>query len=344
MMTLNKTYLPFIENRINQKTKPLGSLGLLEKVAAHLALIQSQSLETATSQIEINNPVMLIFAGDHGIAQEGVSIAPSEVTQQMVMNFLHGGAATNCFCRVNDIDISVVDCGILRPVQEEASNLITQRLGNGTANFSRQAAMSVETVKQGLEFGEKVAQLTIERGSNLLLFGEMGIGNTSSAAAILSALSKKPAKMCVGYGTGISQQQLTHKIALVETALVRCETDEPIEILAELGGFEIVQMVGAFIGSAKRNVPVLVDGFIVTVAAYVATKLVPECREWMIFAHRSEEQGHQILLDELEAAPLLDMGLRLGEGTGAALALPLVRAAAEFYNNMASFESAGVTV
>ncbi len=341
---LNKRFSTVIQNRIDQKTKPLGSLGLVEDVALQLALIQSQGREEAVTDIRINKPTMLVFAGDHGIADENVSIAPSEVTAQMVMNFLSGGAAINCFCRVNNIAFKVVDCGILCPVDSESDQLILQRLGKRTKNFANQKAMELDTVNKGLDFGASVVNNVIAKGSNLLMFGEMGIGNTSSAAAILSAISGEDAHACVGTGTGINEDQLKAKVALVTKGVVRCKGQSTKEILSEVGGYEIVQMVGGFLEAAKQNVPVLVDGFIVSIAAYAAIQLNPECREWMIFAHKSEEQGHQIVLSELNVQPLLDLGLRLGEGTGAALAFPILLAAAEFYNNMASFESAGVTV
>jgi len=341
---LNTTYSDVIQNRIDQKTKPQGSLGLLEDLAFQLALMQSQGKDKAVTQININKPTMLVFAGDHGIADENVSIAPSAVTQQMVINFLNGGAAINCFCKVNNIAFKVVDCGILFPVDVDSSELVLQRLGQRTENFADRPAMTLDTVEEGLELGGKVVSESIEKGANLLMFGEMGIANTSSAAAILSAISHKTAKECVGSGSGISQEQHNNKVALVAKGVARCDNDDPKQVLAEVGGFEIVQLVGAFIQSAQQKVPVLVDGFIVSVAAYVATKIYPECRQWMIFAHKSEEHGHQLLLSELDAVPLLDLGLRLGEGTGSALALPLLQAAKEFYNNMASFESAGVTV
>lgn len=341
---LDTEHSAVIQNKIDQKTKPLGALGQLESLAFRLALIQSQDKQEAVSKIEINEPTMLVFAGDHGIADENVSIAPSAVTQQMVMNFLNGGAAINCFCRVNNIAFKVVDCGILFPIESDSNEFVRQRLGNRTENFAQQPAMTVATAESGIEMGRKIVRDTIAQGCNLLMFGEMGIGNTSSASAIFSALAGKSAQECVGLGTGINQEQLEHKVSLVAKGVARCQNEDPIKVLAQVGGYEIVQLVGGFLEAAKQNVPVLVDGFIVSVAAYVATKLVPECREWLIFAHQSEEQGHQILLSELEADPLLGLGLRLGEGTGAALALPLLQAAAEFYNNMASFESAGVTV
>ncbi|MEZ8237469.1 nicotinate-nucleotide--dimethylbenzimidazole phosphoribosyltransferase [Vibrio splendidus] len=353
---LDTQYSQYIQHRIDQKTKPLGALGLLEKVAHQLALIQSQGKEAAVEYIELNKPSIIIFAGDHGIADEGVSIAPSTVTQQMVLNFLSGGAAINCFCTVNNIDITVVDTGILLPVESDSDMLISQRLGTRTNNFANEAAMSLETVERGIELGTELVSRTISNGTNIIMFGEMGIGNTSSASAILSALANRAAAECVGLGTGINNEQLARKVAVVEQGVARCKglelTDlkdikglkDIKEVLAQVGGYEIVQMVGGFLGAYQNRTPILVDGFIVSVAAYVATLIEPSCRDYMIFAHRSEESGHKILLELLDAEPLLDLGLRLGEGTGAALAMPIIRAAAEFYNNMASFESAGVTV
>ncbi|MEZ9188970.1 nicotinate-nucleotide--dimethylbenzimidazole phosphoribosyltransferase [Vibrio sp. 10N.286.52.F8] len=347
---LDTQYSQYIQHRIDQKTKPLGALGLLEKVAHQLALIQSQGKEAAVEHIELNKPSIIIFAGDHGIADEGVSIAPSAVTQQMVLNFLSDGAAINCFCAVNNIDITVVDTGILLPVESDSDMLISQRLGTRTNNFANEAAMSLETVERGIELGTDLVSRTISNGTNIIMFGEMGIGNTSSASAILSALANRAAAECVGLGTGINNEQLARKVAVVEQGVARCkgldanEVKDIKEVLAQVGGYEIVQMVGAFLGAYQNKTPVLVDGFIVSVAAYVATLIEPSCRDYMIFAHRSEESGHKILLELLDAEPLLDLGLRLGEGTGAALAMPIIRAAAEFYNNMASFESAGVTV
>ena len=350
---LDTQYSQYIQHRIDQKTKPLGALGLLEKVAHQLALIQSQGKEAAVEHIELNKPSIIIFAGDHGIADEGVSIAPSAVTQQMVLNFLSGGAAINCFCAVNNIDITVVDTGILLPVESDSDMLISQRLGTRTNNFANEAAMSLETVERGIELGTELVSRTISNGTNIIMFGEMGIGNTSSASAILSALSNRAAAECVGLGTGINNEQLARKVAVVEQGVARCkgldlkevkDIKDIKEVLAQVGGYEIVQMVGAFLSAYQDKTPVLVDGFIVSVAAYVATLIEPSCRDYMIFAHRSEESGHKILLELLDAEPLLDLGLRLGEGTGAALAMPIIRAAAEFYNNMASFESAGVTV
>ncbi len=331
-----------IQSRIDQKTKPLGALGRLEELALQLALIQKQQ------KIGINKPTLLVFAGDHGIAQQGVSIAPSAVTRQMVLNFLSGGAAVNCFCHVNGMQLKVIDAGIIEPIDD--TRLIVQRLGAGTADLSLQAAMTTKQAELGIHLGYELAKVQAAEGCTLLAFGEMGIGNTSSAAALLCAMTQLPVTACVGRGTGITPSQLEHKQKLVAQALTRLEQgsqppqDDPITLLAELGGFEIAQITGAILGAAEAGIAMLIDGFIVTAAAMLAVRIDPACRAYMIFAHGSAESGHTLMLESLRARPLLDLGLRLGEGTGAALALPLLRAACEFYNEMASFESAGVTV
>jgi nicotinate-nucleotide--dimethylbenzimidazole phosphoribosyltransferase len=353
---LSTTYKNQIQNKIDQKTKPLGSLGQLEHLASQLAAIQSQQQGSLVNNITISNPTVVVFAGDHGISEQGVSIAPSAVTRQMVLNFLAGGAAINCFCRSNNIDFKVVDAGIIKAIdgalgeaadgqiEQHHKNLITQRLGAGTKDFSHQSAMTAAQVEQGLFYGEQAIAVLLNNNCNVLMLGEMGIGNTSSAAAILSALTKAPVEKCVGIGTGINPEQLALKKQLITQALARFDSSDPKIILKEVGGFEIVQMTGAIIAAAQAGICILIDGFIVSTAALLAVNMAPNVRDYLIFAHQSAESGHQLLLEKLTAKPLLNLGLRLGEGTGAALALPLLNAAACFYNDMASFESAGVTV
>lgn len=344
--------MPEIQQVIDTKTKPLGALGQLEALAKQLTLIQSQGGEFSVNHISIAKPTMLVFAGDHQIAQQNISIAPSDVTRQMVLNFLHGGAAINCFCRSNQIDMKVVDAGIVSPLTVEEKKLsehfYEQRLGAGIKDISITSAMDEMQVKQGLEYGKAIANDVIKQGCNVLLLGEMGIGNTSSASALLMAYAQKSVDECVGHGTGIDSQQLTVKKQLIEKAVARLNQDEvlsdPLYVLQELAGFEIVQMVGAILAAAEQRIAILIDGFIVTSAAMVAVKINPHVRDYLIFAHQSNENAHQLMLAMLEATPLLNLDLRLGEGTGAALSLPLLRAAASFYNDMASFESAGVTV
>lgn len=335
---LNTELIPGIQQHIDQKTKPLGALGQLEAIALQIALIQERP------RLSIERPLMLVFAADHGIAAEGVSIAPSSVTQQMVLNFLAGGAAINCFCRTNHLPLKVIDAGIKYEISPPPAALINQRIAAGTHNLAHEAAMTQAQARQALLFGQLLAEQEINAGSNLLAFGEMGIGNSSSAAAILAAISGAPVEKCVGLGTGISQDQFIKKIELVKKGVARVRDKSPLNILSELGGFEIAQICGAMLATAQAKKIILVDGFIVSAAALLAVQFNPTARDYMIFAHESEEAGHQLMLQLLNAKPLLNLGLRLGEGTGAALALPLLQAAVNFYNQMATFESAGVKV
>jgi len=357
---LSKILQTQIQCKIDGKTKPLGALGQIETIALQLALISQQRIcnDETLVKIKLSQPLMLVFAGDHGINQHNLSIAPSAVTGQMVMNFLHGGAAINCFCSSNNIDFKVVDCGIISPIIKEAlpeNVLLEQRLGAGTQDFSKQSAMTLSQVEQGLAFGAQIVELSVKEGTDILLLGEMGIANTSSASAIMAALTPYSVADCVGVGTGISPNQLNDKVALItqglarfSTANIEGSTGAVFNVLAEVGGFEIVQMIGAILAAAQQKVAIVIDGFIVSVAAFVAIKLDSNISDYLIFSHLSQEKPHQLLLKEFKLPdnrkPLLDLGLRLGEGTGAALALPLIKAAANFYNDMASFESAGVTV
>lgn len=378
---LNKATVALIQAQIDGKTKPLGALGRLEPLALQLALITAQREQMIANtiksdKISINKPTMLVFAGDHGINEENLSIAPSSVTKQMVLNFLQGGAAINCFCQSNDIALMIIDCGILKPISDEEIpsvieqmnevQLVEQRLGAGTDNFAVEPAMSITQVKQGFEQAKQLINTQVEQGVELFLLGEMGIANTSAASALMAVFTAFTVQECVGRGTGITDEQLAKKIALIEQALQRISLSEInpknfsqediLSLLSELGGFEIVQMVAAILSSASKSIPIVIDGFIVSVAALVALRLDKNVANYLIFSHVSEEKAHQILLTELLSAqnfvdklaqpttPLLALGLRLGEGTGGALALPLIKAAASFYNNMASFESAGVTV
>jgi nicotinate-nucleotide--dimethylbenzimidazole phosphoribosyltransferase len=346
---LDQAQLPDIQHHIDTKTKPIGALGQLESIAKRLSL--TQGYHSGNYQhIEINHPSIMIFAADHGIAQNGVSIATSEVTGQMVANFLAGGAAINCFCDSLDIHIKVIDAGMLHPAATPHSILINQPIASGTADFSMQAAMTHAQAEQCLLMGEKAAKLQLATGTNVLGFGEMGIGNTSAAAALLSVLTGLSAQHTTGIGTGITSEQLAKKIQLIDLALQRVQhryasdTLDPQAALVEGGGFEIGQIVGAMLATASAGKTILVDGFIVSVAALITTRIAPQAQQFMLFAHCSAENAHRLLLKELNATPLLDLGLRLGEGTGAALAVPLLKVAANFYNNMATFDSAQVSI
>lgn len=331
-----------ILEKINNKTKPPGALGQLEDLALQLARLQQ------TDKLVLDNARMLVFAADHGIADEGVSIAGAEVTRQMVLNFLQGGAAINCFCRSQQIQLSVIDAGILSPVDDQA--LLQKRIAAGTRNLAKTPAMSIQQANQCLAYGAEVAREKIASGADVLCFGEMGIANTSSASAMLSALTDWPVSACTGKGTGIGDQVMDRKMELIQRAVDRFQdqlnSDIPLvqQVLAQLGGFEIGQIAGAMLATAEAGKAIVVDGFIVSVAALLALKIQPNIKDYLFFAHCSEEFAHKALLDLLQVKPVLNLGLRLGEGTGAALVMPVLRAAASFYNDMASFESAGVTV
>ncbi|MGI2192413.1 nicotinate-nucleotide--dimethylbenzimidazole phosphoribosyltransferase [Shewanella baltica] len=344
---VSKAQDPLIQQKIDLKTKPPGALGQLESLALQIARVQATDSQQTDQQqntvLKIVHPTMLVFAGDHGIAAEGVSIAPSEVTRQMVQNFAHGGAAINVFCRQVGFRLEVIDCGILTPV-EGVEGIIDQRLGAGTGAIHLEPAMALETVDKGFAMARDLIERHHQAGCNLVAFGEMGIGNTSAAAAIMAAIMQLDVIDCVGRGTGINSETLERKLMLIELALLLHQSalTGPKSVLACLGGFEIVQMTGAMLAAAERKMLVVVDGFIATAAALVAVQIAPNVRDYLIFAHQSDEQGHLRMLEFLQAKPLLSLGLRLGEGTGAALALPLIQASVNFYNQMASFSDAGI--
>jgi nicotinate-nucleotide--dimethylbenzimidazole phosphoribosyltransferase len=328
-----------LQHKIDQKTKPLGALGQLEAVAKKIGLIQ-QSLTP-----QLKQPQMLVFAGDHGAAKAGVSAFPQEVTWQMVENFLAGGAAINVFSRQNGLALSVVDAGVAHDFGRRPG-LIDAKIAPGTANYIEQSAMTVAQCALAISSGAEIVRGLAAAGCNVVGFGEMGIGNTAAASLITHCLTDTSLAECVGRGTGLDDAGLVRKHSLLEQAVQRYRanggSDEPLAVLAEFGGFEIAMMAGAMLAAAEAGMVILVDGFIVTSAALTAAKLYPALADYCVFCHRSAEPGHQAQLRALEAEPLLDLGLRLGEGTGAALAYPLVQAALSFLNEMASFESAGV--
>ncbi|MEM1066423.1 MAG: nicotinate-nucleotide--dimethylbenzimidazole phosphoribosyltransferase [Pseudomonadota bacterium] len=318
---------------IDGKTKPLGALGRIEALAEQLARLQGTLAPRADRVRHI------IFAADHGIAAAGVSAYPQAVTREMVKNFVAGGAAANVFARQVGAELAVVDAGMIAPV--EAEGVINRRLGAGTANSLNGPAMAPETVTEALSHGRA---LGAEGAFDLVCLGEMGIGNTSAAALLSSKLTGVVIADLVGRGTGLDDAGLATKAAVLEQAAARTPARlDAAEALAEYGGFEIAMMAGAMLGAAAAGRLVIVDGFIATAAAAAALELGPELRGAFVFAHCSEEPGHARVCAALGVTPLLDLGLRLGEGTGALLAVPLVRAAAAMLDEMASFESAGVS-
>jgi nicotinate-nucleotide--dimethylbenzimidazole phosphoribosyltransferase len=323
-----------LEHAINNKTKPPGSLGTLETLARQIGLIQQ------TTEVAIRAPAILVFAGDHGVVAEGISAFPQSVTWQMVENFLAGGAAINVFARRSGCALQVVDAGVNHDFGAR-EGLVDRKMGPGTANFAQQPAMSAAECATAIEHGRQLA-LALE--GNVVGFGEMGIGNTTAAAALMHKLTGAPVAECVGAGTGLSRDGIAHKQKVIEAAVaLHAGVTEPLDILATFGGYEIAMIAGAMLGAAERRSVLLIDGFIVTSALLVAARLQPAILDYCVFSHCSDEHGHRRMLAHLEAKPLLNLGLRLGEGTGCALALPLLGAAVAFLREMATFESAQVS-
>lgn len=325
-------------DKINNKTKPIGALGMLESVALQIGLIQ----QTLTPQL--TRPTMLVFAGDHGIAHAGVSPYPQAVTAQMVLNFLQGGAAINIFSAQNNMRLSVVDSGVNFQFPPNIG-LIDAKIDMGTRNFIDEPAMTLMQCEQAFTCGADIVRAKVAEGSNVFGFGEMGIANTSSASCLMHILCGLPIEECVGRGTGLDDAGLVHKTKMLSQAIVHhaMNNADAMQILATFGGFEIAMMAGAMLQAATQQCVLLIDGFITTAALLVAAKLQPNILNYCVFSHCSDESGHQKMLDFLKVKALLRMDLRLGEGSGAALAYPLVLAAVNFLNNMASFDSAHVS-
>ena len=323
--------------RQQQLTKPAGALGQLEALAVQLAGLQGR-LKPRVDQLWI-----AIFAGDHGVVAEGVSAYPQAVTGQMLHNFVSGGAAISVLARQLGAQLDVVDLGTVTPMLALAGVRHLQ-LGAGTANFATGPAMSDSQGLKALQAGRDSVLRAQAVGSELFIGGEMGIGNTASASAVASALLDCPASQLTGPGTGLDAAGVSHKAQVIDRALAlhAGHLDDPLQTLFRLGGFEIAALVGAYVACAQEGIVAVVDGFICTVAAMVAVRLNPECRQWLVFSHRGAEQGHRHVLESLQAEPLLELGLRLGEGSGAALAVPLIRLACDLHGQMATFAEASV--
>ena len=330
-----------LQHAITTKTKPIGSLGLLEDIALQIGLIQ----QTTTPQITM--PHIVVFAADHGIATTGlVNPYPQTVTAQMVLNFVNGGAAINVFTKQNNIGLTVVDAGVNYDFKN-VDSIVDCKIAYGTKNYLEEPAMSEPEVLQAIDNGKAIITQLATKGCNTIGFGEMGISNTSAASLIMSAIIGIKIEDCVGSGTGVNNAQLQIKIeTLTKVFALHNLIDlgsKPLQLLSKIGGFEIATMVGAYLQAAAQNMVIVVDGFITTAALLIAQKFDKNILENCIFAHTSGEQGHEKMLAYLQAKPLLKLGLRLGEGTGAALAMPLIQSAVLFLNQMASFESAGVS-
>ena len=310
---------------VDGKAKPPGALGRIEDLAVQLGLTQGRS------DPRIHAATVLVFAGDHGLTEEGVSAYPQAVTAAMVGLFLSGRASITAFARAADVGVTVIDAGVAADLGSHA-NLIDAKVARGTRNAATGPAMTVAQAVQALDAG---VALAAAQTADAIALGEMGIGNTASASLIMHRLAPAPLEACIGLGAGHDAAGLERKLAALARAAARCEATEPFEVLRQFGGFEIAMMAGALLGAAAARKAVVVDGFIATAAALVAIRLVPEARDYCIFAHGSAEQGHRAMLESLGARPLLDLGLRLGEGTGAVLAIPLLRAAARLLTDVA---------
>ena len=341
---LDDALIPALQSKIDLKTKPLGSLGLLEKIALRVGRIQK------TLSPAFTHPHLLIFAADHGAATAGLSAFPQEVTWQMVDNYLGGGAGANVFARQSGLTMKVIDAGVAHafaPRADACVEFIDAKITpTGTRNYLLEAAMSPAQCQAALDKGTEIARALSDAGCNVLGVGEMGIGNTASAALITHALTGAPLIDCIGRGSGLNDHGLSRKRALLAQAVARARLPaqaDAMTVLAEFGGFEIVMMAGALLGAAERRMTLLIDGFIATASLLAAARIAPAIRDYCIFCHRSAEPGHLAQLRDLGGEPLLDIGMRLGEGTGVSVAYPVVCSALVFLNEMASFASAGVS-
>jgi nicotinate-nucleotide--dimethylbenzimidazole phosphoribosyltransferase len=325
------------QERLDSLTKPPGSLGKLEELAARYVAIREEMFP----RLEIKRVV--VFAGDHGVMAEGVSAFPQEVTLQMVYNFVQGGAGINVLARYAGARVEVVDIGVNHEF-EPGLNLVSRKVAYGTRNMAQEPAMTREEALRAVWVGVERAQEALEDGVDVLAAGDMGIGNTTPAAALAAVFTGRPASAVTGRGTGIDSSMLSHKVALINRALAlnKPSADDPLGALAAVGGLEIAGIAGLILGAAAARRPLLLDGFIATAGALVAARLEPAVMDYLIAAHRSVEPGHQIMLDHLGLKPLFNLQMRLGEGTGAVLGMGLLEAGWRIYREMATFAEAGV--
>ena len=323
--------------RQDSLTKPAGSLGRLEALSVQIAGIQGKALP------EIKQKAVIVMAADHGVAARGTSAYPQEVTAEMVLNFLHGGAAINIISRQVGARVVIVDMGVAAKL-EVNPGLISRRIAPGTQDMSKGPAMTTEQAKQALEAGIEIVTAEIRKGLDIVGTGDMGIGNTTASSAICAVMTGKTAAEVTGRGTGLDEKQLQHKIAIINEsiALNKPEASKPLEVLAKVGGFEIGGLAGVILGAAANRVPVVIDGFISGAAALIAAGICPQSKDYMIAGHCSVEPGHRIMLQHLGLKPLLDLEMRLGEGTGGALAMSLAETSVRILSEMATFSEAGV--
>jgi nicotinate-nucleotide--dimethylbenzimidazole phosphoribosyltransferase len=328
---LNLSLEPDLRAKLAGLAKPPGSLGRMEALSLQLGLIQ-QRLDPS-----VQRAILFVFAGDHGLTQEGVSSYPASVTIAMVQSFLAQRASANAFAHATDTEVRVVDAGVAAELAPHPA-LLDAKIAPGTNNAARESAMTLAQCEAAIERGIRIVKDAVKEGFDVIALGEMGIGNTSSAALLMHRLAPAPLASCVGTGTGHDAAGLARKLATLERAAARAQPAGPMAVLAEFGGFEIAMMTGAILGAAMSRTPIIVDGFIATAAALAAIRLEPNVLPYCIFAHCSAEAGHRLMLQTIGAEPLLDLGLRLGEGTGALLCVPLLRAAARILTDIASLD------
>ncbi len=337
---IDATFAPKLQAKIDNLNKPKGSLGRLESLALQIGLIQ-HSLSP-----KISHPTHILFGADHGIEREGVSVSPREVTWQQMLNFANGGGGVNLFCRQHDFDLRLVDVGVDHDFHTPA--ILNRKIAYGTKNFLHEAAMSVEQMNQALSTGCEMANYAKNQGSTLISFGEMGIANTSASSLFMHLLTDIPLDKCIGRGAGLNDAGLRHKHEVLNSALnnfliSHAKNADAPEVIRWFGGFEMVAAIGGMLRAAELGMVILIDGFIMTACMLAAIKLYPEVKNYAIFCHCGDESGHKILLDCLDAAPLLNLGLRLGEGTGALCAFPLIDSAVRMINEMGNFQDAHIT-
>ncbi len=322
---------------LDSLTKPPGSLGLLEDLAKKYAAIRD------TDHLSIDRKLVIIFAADHGVTEEGISAYPAEVTPQMVQNFLDGGAAINVLARQQNAEVLVVDIGVNHRFSPHP-DLLDRKIAFGTRNLAKEPAMTRAEAEESITIGIQIATELTDKGVDLLATGEMGIGNTTASSAIFSVLSGLPASQVTGRGTGIDDKTLQKKISVIQQALERHTPDpgDPIDILAKVGGFEIGGIIGLLLGAAAKSIPVVIDGLIASAGASLAIGLNPSVKDYIFPSHRSVEPGQEVFFNLIQAPPLFDLKMRLGEGTGAVLAFSLIEAAVKIYSEMATFQSAGI--
>ena len=335
--TANKHLEDMAVNKINNLTKPKGSLGRLEELALLICMIQE------TTEPTLRNPHNILYAADHGIVEEGVSLSPKEITWQQISNFLHGGAGINFLCRQHGFKLVIVDSGVDYDLPKD-KGIIDRKINRGTRNFLYGDAMTEEEMEKCLEYGAECVTAAYNDGCNVVSFGEMGIGNTSASSLWMTCLTNIPLKQCVGAGSGLDNAGVNHKYNVLKQALDNYKGEYTVEnVMKRFGGYEMVMAVGGMLRAAELRMIIIVDGFIMTNCMLAASMINPNVKDYAIFGHTGDESGHKLILDYMNAKPLLSLSLRLGEGSGAICAYPIIDSAVRMINEMDTFGNASIT-